>query len=158
MINPRKQFQFKVTFVNFANIAPFHVQKLTQPDMDVEQVEHGEGNTVIKTAGMVKTGNLKIERIIEANDPSNAKEIFTWLKNCQNARTQTGSIPDVYKGPIEVKELNNAGQVVNVWYYTGCWPTKINGKDWSRTSSDNSLESVEFSVDYVDDEESVSAL
>jgi len=158
--NPRKSFNFLIEVVNMAFMPVFGAQEVTLPDMEVEPVEHGFGNTVLKTAGLVKPGTLKINRIISL-DPggaaANESEGFhIWQQMAQNAYSQSGSDPDDYKFVVIVKEISNQGfgpvkepVVVSTFTMLGCWPRRINGREYKRADSANLVESVELEVDYM---------
>lgn len=141
--NPHKQFQFSIFLFG---MNPFLAQKVTVPERAVDQVEHGEGNHVIKTGGMVKLGNLMMEKI--QNGSFADKLIWTWISLVQNEVTGGGVIPEIYKKAIQIQFLGNDGvTVLSTRSFVGAWPCKINGIELSRVSSDNTIESIEFSVD-----------
>jgi phage tail-like protein len=141
--NPHKKFQFSIFLFG---MNPFLCQKVTLADRDIEQVEHGEGNHLIKTAGQVKIGNLTIEKISNASLPE--KIIWAWITLVQNEFTGGGALPEIYKKAIQVQKLStNMRTPIGTWNYTGVWPKKINGIELDRVSSDNTIESIEFSVD-----------
>ena len=152
ILNPRKKFKFEVIIPNAYEIEIFGAQEVTLPDQEVEQVEHGVGVTAVKTGGLVKKGNLTINRIMSAGagTPS-GKKFVEWGLEVQNANTQVGGDPDQYGKTIIINELSNDNIIIDTHTYTGCWPTRINGRELSRVQSENTVESVEFSVDYVDE-------
>jgi len=141
--NPHKKFQFSI-FIFGMN--PFLAQKVTMPERSVDQVEHGEGNHLIKTGGLLKLGNLMVDKIRNASFPD--KLIWAWLATVQNEVTGGGAIPEVYKKAVQVQILSTDGvSVVETRTFVGVWPCKINGIELDRLSSDNTIESIEFSVD-----------
>lgn len=141
--NPHKKFQFSI-FVFGMN--PFLAQKVTLPERSVEQVEHGEGNHVIKTGGMVKLGNITIDKI--QNSSFADKLFWGWISLVQNEVTGGGVIPEIYKKAIQVQFLGNDGvTVLSTRSFIGAWPCKINGIELDRLSSDNTIESIEISID-----------
>lgn len=141
--NPHKKFQFSIFIVG---MNPFLAQKVTLADREIEKVEHGEGNHLVKTAGMVKIGDLKIEKMMSASAPD--RLFWAWVALIQNEVTGGGTIPEVYKKAAQVQLLGNDGvSVIRTWNYVGLWPFKINGIELDRVSSDNTVESIEFSVD-----------
>ena len=141
--NPHKQFQFSI-FLYGMN--PFLAQKVTTPDREIDRSEHGEGNHKIKTAGMVNIGDLVVEKISSASLADNL--LWGWISIIQNEYSGGGVIPDVYKKAVQVQRLATDGvTVLNTWNYTGVWPFKINGVELDRASSDNTIQTIEFSVD-----------
>lgn len=141
--NPHKKFQFSV-FI--AGMNPFLAQKVTTADREVDIVEHGEGNHLIKTAGMVKLGTVKIEKMLSGSFPD--RLIWAWIAIVQNEVTGGGAIPEIYKKAIQIQRLaTNGVDPIGIWNYVGAFPFKINGVELDRLSSDNTIESIEFSVD-----------
>lgn len=148
LANPRKQFQFSIYIVTPFGVAvnPFLVQKLTLPDQENDSVEHGDANYLVKTAGLMKVGKLIAEKISTASAPDNS--MWDWLQSIQDAHLGGGTIPDQYKKIIEVTQFATDGITpINQWRYEGAWPQKIHGVELSRTSSDNTIERIEFDVD-----------
>ena len=144
--NPRKQFNFSIAV---PGLNPFLAQKVNTPDSDIEQVSHGDTNHDIKTGGRIKIGNLMIEKISPATQGDTW--FWDWMKAVQNTRLGGGALPSLYKRTLEVVEFSTDGvTVLNRHTYEGCWPTKLNGVELSRLGSDNTLQSVEFSVDTQD--------
>lgn len=141
--NPHKKFQFSVFIFG---INPFLFQKLTIADIEIEQVEHGEGNHKVKTAGMKILGNVRLEKLFSINKAE--KALWTWFNSIQNEFTGGGALPDVYKREIQIQMVgNNGSSVVQSWSYSGAWPCKVNGVELDRLSSDNTIQSIELSVD-----------
>lgn len=141
--NPRKNFQFQV-YINGINT--FACQEVKLPEIEIEPVEHGETNYTIKTGGKVKYGTLNLKKIVEMSGLD--QKIWTWVKLIQNTAVGGGLLPSLYKEVIRIDQLHANGiTVVQTWVYEGCWPTKINGIDFSRTKSENTIEDIDFSVD-----------
>lgn len=141
--NPRKVFNFGI-FIPGLN--PFLAQKVTTPDVEIEEVAHGDTNYDVKTGGRLKVGSLMVEKISSATESDNW--IFNWINTIQNARLGGGALPSIYKRTIVVEEYAPDGvTVLNTHTYEGCWPKKRNGVELSRTQSDNTLTSIEFAVD-----------
>jgi len=150
--NPRKKFNFRITILTNPVLPVFAAQQVTTPDIEVEAVEHGFANTVLKTAGLVKVGTLKIDRIISML-PADGQAFIRWQQNAQNAITQTGGDPEDYKQIVKIEEYAQYNQgnveVIDTYYAIGCWPQKINGREYDRTASENVVESIELAVDYL---------
>jgi hypothetical protein len=144
--NPRKQFNFQV-FIPGLN--PFLAQKVTKPDFSIDQVEHGDVNYKVKTGGLPNVGNLVIDKISSATSPDSW--VFQWMKTVQNMLLGGGALPSLYKRTLVVEEYSTDGvTLLNRETYRGCWPCKRNGVELNRMGSENTLESIEFSVDIPD--------
>lgn len=146
--NPRKQFNFSIQIAP-APINPFLAQEVEIPDINVEPVSHGDTNHDIKTAGRVTYGNITINKIMTTSGSDNY--MFDWLYSCQDPIIGGGNIPSFYKRVVTITELAEDGvSILNTWVCTGCFPVTINGMTLSRTSSDNTIESIELSVDKIE--------
>ena len=60
--NPRKKFLWQIIFVKHP-INPFLFQKVTVPEISIEQVAHGDVNYDVKTGGRVSVGNLTASKL-----------------------------------------------------------------------------------------------
>lgn len=143
--NPRKQYRFSIQ-ITPDPINPFLFQKVTAPDIEIEEVSHGDTNFDIKTGGRIKVGKLVCEKLMPSRQADNY--ISSWMDGVANATIGGGVPPEVYKKTIIVTELAEDGfTVVNTNTYFGVWPSKKNGQTFDRMSSDNTIEAIEFSVD-----------
>lgn len=141
--NPRKQFQFRIII---PGMNPFLAQDVKLPDVEFDATEHGDTGYMVKTAGMKKVGMLSVTKICPADSLDTNMRI--WGKQIMDTRLGGGAPPSLYKKPILVEELGNDGiSVIERHTYSGCWPQKLNGKELSRKSSENTVESIEFCVD-----------
>lgn len=141
--NPHKKFQFSIFLFG---MNPFLCQKVTLADRELDVIEHGEGNHKVKTAGMLNLGVLTVEKISNGSLPE--KIIWAWINSIQNEFLGGGVIPEVYKKAIQVQKLaTNMKSPIGTWNYIGAWPSKINGIELDRLSSDNTIETIEFQVD-----------
>lgn len=146
--NPRKKFLWSVNFRNHP-INPYLCQKCTLPDISIDQVSHGDVNRDVKTAGRVSVGNLIIEKLLTTSGSDTW--IWDWLFSCQDHIIGGGLVPSDYWETIEVSELAEDGKtVLNIHIYTEVWPTKIDGLDFDRMASENTIEKIEFSVGTAD--------
>lgn len=146
--NPRKKFLFRLTFVKHPMNA-YLCQKVTLPDVEIEQVAHGDINRDVKTAGRVTVGNMTVEKLMTTSGPDNW--LHDWLYACQDHINGGGLTPSQYWENMTVEELAEDGvTVINTWILEEVWPCKVSGLDLDRTSSDNTIESIEFAVGTID--------
>lgn len=142
--NPRKKFLWSVNFVKHP-INPYLCQKCTLPDVSIDQVSHGDVNRDVKTAGRVSVGNLTIEKLLTTSGSDTW--VWDWLFSCQDHIIGGGLVPSDYWETISVSELAEDGKtVLNTHIFTEVWPTKIDGLDFDRMASENTIEKIEFSV------------
>lgn len=146
--NPRKKFNYSIQIAP-APINPFLCQTADLPDVDIEQTSHGDTNHDVKTGGRVTVGNLSLDKIMTTGGADNY--MYDWAMSVQDMVLGGGLVPSQYKRIVTVSELAEDGtSILNTWVCTGCWPTKVNGLSLDRMSSDNTIESVELSVDRMD--------
>lgn len=146
--NPRKKFLFRIRFPKH----PFNdylAQKVTLPDMEIDQVAHGDINRDVKTAGRVTVGNLKVEKLMSTSGPDNW--IQDWFYSCQDVINGGGLTPEQYWETAIIEELAEDGRtVLNTHILDEVWPCKMAGLELDRTASENTIEEIEFSVGTMD--------
>jgi len=145
--NPRKKFNWGIQLVPFP-INSFMFQKVSLPDLQIEAVAHGDTNHDVYTAGRVSYGKIKADKLLPSDEGDST--IWAWAATCQSGALGGGSVPSIYKRTITISEFAEDGStILNQWVATGVWPSSINGQELDRMSSDNSIESIEFSCDLV---------
>lgn len=141
--NARKGFNFRIE-INGLN--QFEVQKITLPEIEIDKVEHGDTNRLIKTAGMIKLGDLKLEKLVRL--PGSDLWAWQWLTSAQDMTFGTGNLANVYKRSIVIREMSPTGLgILNSWIIDGAWVSKISQSDFTRTESDNIIQTLEISCD-----------
>lgn len=60
--NPRKKFLWSISFPKHP-INTYLFQTCQLPDIEIDQVAHGDVNRDVKTAGRVTVGNLVVEKL-----------------------------------------------------------------------------------------------
>jgi hypothetical protein len=153
IINPRKKFRLSVTVTNVSSMFPeyqFHVQEITLPEISVETEEHGAGTYNLKTGGQLTIGNLTLNRLLDASSGALSEFFQAWRAEVTAFDGFMGDA-SIYKKTITITEygVGKPGEdnTVNQHVFEGCFPVRITGMDFNRTSSENLIESVEFSVD-----------
>ena len=146
--NPRKKYNFSVAIAPLP-INPFLFQKVTIPEKTIEQIVHGDVNYDVKTGGRSTFGNIMLEKLMLTDGADNY--FWDWASAVCDNVIGGGLVPSQYKRVLIITELAEDGtSILNTWVCTGCWPTKINGQELDRVSSENSMESIELSVDIVE--------
>ena len=149
-ISPRKSFNFSISFPGYP-YEPFLVQKANMPDTEVEVAEHSEGNHDVKTGGRIKIGNITLENIMRTTPGFESMFFWDWKNLVADPILNGGVEPAGYYRTMIVKELGTDGKsVINQWICYETFPVKLNGLPLDRKSSDNTIESVELSVNIVD--------
>lgn len=141
--NPRKEHQFSISI---PGLNEFLCQEVTVPEDGFEVTEHGGTGTNVKTAGKRTIGSLRIDKILEQD----GNDIFwtEWADQMFDQVTGGGLPPSLYKRVLTIRQFANDNiTVVGMWKATGSFPQKMNGVKFGRTSSSNTVESIEFSVD-----------
>jgi hypothetical protein len=146
--NPRKNFMWSIQFVNIP-INPYLFQKVGIPEKGIEQVLHGDVNRDVKTGGRVTIGNMTAEKLLTTSGSDTW--LWDWISSVADTTLGGGLTPDQYWKTVIVSELAEDGSsVLNQWILTEVWPTKLNEQSLDRMSSENSIESIEFSVGSID--------
>ena len=102
-------------------------------------------NRDVKTAGRVKIGDLIVEKLLTTSGSDTWAH--DWLMACQDHLAGGGLVPSEYWETMTVNELAEDGKsVLNSWLLDEVWPKKIDGIEFDRTASENSIEHIEFSV------------
>ncbi len=141
--NPRKSFQFGI-FIPGLN--PFLAQTVKLPDLELDVVEHGDTNFDVKTAGKQKLGMLSITKISPQADID--RFVWLWIRRIQDTRLGGGLPPSAYKYTAIVEQYGADGiSVIHRWEFFGVWPQKVNGIEFSRQASENTIENIDFCVD-----------
>ncbi|MEG1415176.1 MAG: phage tail protein [Clostridium sp.] len=146
--NPRKKFLWQVTFVKHP-INSYLFQSIDLPEKTVEIVEHGDINRTVKTGGRITTGNMTANKL-ETTSGSDTW-LWDWMSSVQDATLGGGLTPSEYWETVKVDELAEDGtSVINSWILEEVWPTRLNGQNLDRMSSDNTIEQIEFAVGTID--------
>ena len=142
--NPRKKFLWQITFVKHP-LNPYLFQEVSLPELEIEQVSHGDINRDVKTGGRITVGNLVCHKL-ESTSGSDTW-LWDWLMSVQDLILGGGLTPSEYWETVRVDELAEDGvSILNSWICEEVWPSKVNSQDLDRMSSDNTLEEIEFSV------------
>lgn len=140
--NPRKVFAFSI---QFAGLNEFLAQEVVVPDMEIEPVEHGEFNRLVKTGGLYKVGMLTIDKISPADQLDNW--VWSWFRQVQDGLAGRGGLPsNYYRAGSVVQFAPDQITPVAQWDFLEAWPTKINGLEFSRVKSENTVERIELSI------------
>ena len=141
--NPRKEFNFQISIVG---LNPFLAQTVKLPDIEFDNVEHGDVNYDVKTAGRKKVGMMRVEKIFDAEGLDTF--IRNWMNQIQNQDTGGGQLPSQYKRSALVQQFAPDGvTVVEFWELEGVWPQKADGLNFNRRGSENTQQVIEFCVD-----------
>ena len=110
---------------------------------------HGDVNRDVKTAGRVTVGNLVVGKLLTT--AGSDTWLHDWLYSCQDMIAGGGLVPSQYWENVIVNELAEDGvSVLNTHFFEEVWPCKITGLDLDRMASENTIESIEFSVGTAD--------
>lgn len=146
--NPRKSFLWQVVFPKHP-INPYLFQEVTLPEINIEQVSHGDINRDVKTGGRISYGNLICKKLLTT--ASSETWLFDWMMSVQDSTLGGGLTPKLYWETAIVNELAEDGvSILDTWTLFEVWPCKLNGIALNRMSSDNTIEDVEFSVGYME--------
>lgn len=142
--NPRKKFLWSINFPKHP-LNPYLCQNVTLPDIDIEEVTHGDINRDVKTAGRVTIGDMTIEKLVTTSGSDTW--VIDWVNACQDHVNGGGLVPSQYWETVIVNELAEDGiSILNSWLLQEVWPKKVTGINLDRTASENTIENMVFSV------------
>jgi phage tail-like protein len=141
MYNPTKQFQYAVEVDGLEQLL---AQELSLPDYTVDEVEHGEGNTIYRTPGMARFGDLTLSKLMKGANPDSF--VDNLIRQVQDWQTGGGQSPQIYLKTMIVRVKDNAGQTIKSYEFTDCWVKQKTGITLSRTTSDNIMEEMVWVV------------
>lgn len=142
--NPRKKFLWQIIFTEHP-VNSYLFQNVTLPEITIEEVAHGDINRDVKTGGRVTIGTMTAQKL-ETTSGSDTW-LWDWMMSVQDHQLGGGLTPPEYWCTAVVNELAEDGvSVLNSWILSEVWPTRLNGQELDRMSSDNSIEEIEFSV------------
>lgn len=141
--NPKKAFNFGIIA---AGLNPYLAQDVNIPDYEIDSVEHGDTNYNVKTAGKMNFGNVTITKLRAMGVADNW--VWQWIQTIQNVYTGVGLLASQYKRDIDIVQYGYDNiTVTDRWEIEGAWPVRVNNMNLSRVNSENSMETVELSVD-----------
>jgi len=144
--DPAKVFNF---VLEISGIDSWAVQTFTPPETTIEATAHGGANSDVKTAGRVTIGTASFAQLKPL--PAMSNETWNWFKSAQDTKKGGGQLSSVYKKMVVVKEMYPDGKrTARRWILEGCWISGISQNEFTRTGSDNVLETVTLTVDDVD--------
>lgn len=148
--NPRKGFNFSVSFPGYP-IEPFLFQKVDLPDSEIEVVTHGDTNFDAKTGGRRTFGSATLEKLLTTKRGEESNFFWDWHDSISNPHIGGGLPPIGYWRVMIVEEYAEDGRSpINKWVCENVWPSKITGQSHDRTTSDNTIETIELQVEKVD--------
>lgn len=144
-VNPRKKFPWKV---EFEGLEPVLVQKVKIPTLSVETAEHGYSNILVKTGGMIKIADIELNKLMFQD--KNENWAYNWMKEVSDPETGTVGTPSDYKrnGYIIFFDTD-LETVLEKWQVFGCWVKEIEKDELDKGSSENLMEKVILSCDYL---------
>ena len=74
--NPRKKFLWQITFVKHP-LNPYLFQEVSIPELEIEQVSHGDINRDVKTGGRITVGNLVCRKL----ESTSGSDTWLWIKS-----------------------------------------------------------------------------
>lgn len=142
--NPRKVFLWEIIFTKHP-LNPYKFQSVELPQIQIEEVKHGDINRDVNTGGRVSIGHMTARKL-ETTDGSDTW-LMAWLHSVQDHILGGGLTPPEYWETVQVNELAEDGvTILNKWLLDEVFPLTVNGQRLDRMSSDNTIEEIEFSV------------
>lgn len=144
-VNPRKKFAWTLEFEGFE---PALAQRVQIPGLTIEVAEHGAANILIKTGGMVKVADMEVNKLMHAN--KNDRWAYDWMKQVSDHEQGSMGVPTQYKrNGYVIFWQPNLSSVLEKYQIIGAFPKELEPEELERTSSDNIMERIVFSVDRI---------
>lgn len=144
-VNPRKKYPW---IVEFEGLEPALVQRVKLPVISVDSVEHGSSNILVKTGSMVKFADIELNKLMFMD--KNENWAYDWLRQVSDPETGTMGVPSDYKRNGYIIFQNpDLDTILEKWQVVGCWPKEIEKDELDKTSSEDMIERVVLSCDYV---------
>lgn len=144
--NTRKKFPWTL---EFEGLEAALAQKVKLPTLTVDAAEHGSGNVLIKTGGMIKIGDIEISKLMFSN--KNESWAYNWMRQVSDPELGVIGVPSEYKKNGYIIFYGPDMQtVLEKWQVFGCWPKEIEKDELDKTAvADNLMEKVVLSCDWV---------
>ena len=123
----------------------FSMQKVTLPEIEIEETLHSAGSYEEKTPGRLKVSDLVCEKFMAYGDPTE-NWAWEWLLQVQNYELGNLVPANTAKNARLIAYQDDALTIAKIYELGKIWPKKIATGDFDKTSSDNVMETVTFSV------------
>ena len=138
---PPVNFRFEVD-LGIPGASPVIFKEVSGMDKETEIVEYRHNNnskifTSIEMPGVVKLGNVTMKYALLKKDAS----ITNWISQI--------SMNSVTKVTMTIKLLNEQGKSTMQWTLKEAWPTKISFGDQKSDSTENLVDILEISYQYL---------
>lgn len=136
-------YRFEIT-MDGADGALAYASEVSGIDAEFDQGEYRSGNdsiyTTRKYAGLAKYGNITVKQCMIKDDDK-----FYQLIGGALAGDASSTHKDLsYKKNMTINMLGADGTTVATWTVSNAWAVKYTGPDLNSTSSDISVETIEF--------------
>ncbi len=136
--DPYKGFRFRLE-IQSLQIAGF--SEATLPDMSIESTTYREGTDSFtrKLSGHMTVGTLSLKRGL-----TDSMDLYNWFSSVSQLGADVGG-----RKNISVILVDESGADKVRWNMTNTWPTKYSTTDFSASSSEAMIETLELEVETV---------
>lgn len=143
---PRGTWQFAV---DIDGVNQFNIQKVVFPSLAHNVREHHELGRKVKNPGQIEVGDMTWEMIVPADTIDN--RAYEWFRLVRNIRTGGGSLPQLFKRNVVIRELAFDEQTTLTSHICEqIWLKEVTRSDGDRASSDNLIRTMVWSVEIYD--------
>ena len=137
-----KKFSFVVQIDNFTS---FGFSKCSALEMEVAEIKHFEGGTLIpnKSAGRVDFKDITLER-----GATRDLDMFLWMQQVANAPANIGVKEVLYKRHLDIVQLDRDGSPLKCWSLFNAWPKSFTAGEWDNGADENVIEKMVLCYDY----------
>ena len=130
--DPLRGFKFRVQ-IDGINKAGFREVSGLDAATDTVDYREGDGDSILKLAGLKKFSNITLKRGITAD-----QDLWKWRQNVMD-----GKIKDARKDG-QIVLLDDEGKEAAEWTFTAGWPIKWTGPTFNATANEVSIDTIEI--------------
>lgn len=132
IIYPFKKYNYKVT-IDGTEAAGF--SEVSAPGITIDPIEYRGDNLAGKTPGK-RPGILKYSNVTLKRGTTDSLIFMNWMTGLKNGT--------VNRKTVVITLVDDAGKDFASWQLEKAWPTKYTAPDFSATSSEAAIESLEL--------------
>ncbi len=130
---PLPKFRFSIDIGSQTNLA---FQEVSGLDSETQIIEYRAGNSptfsTVKMPGIAKFGNITLKKGIFAKD----NNFWTWYSQIK--------MNTIARVTVNIKLLDEGGNVAMMWTLANAWPTKVQGTDMKSDGNEVAIETIEI--------------
>jgi hypothetical protein len=132
LYEPKRKFRW---LLSWQGLDAFVLKTCQRPQITFEESVIDYINTKRYVAGKGAWNPIQVT-MNDPVSPSAARKVFDWVRLVYEPKSGRMGYATIYKKTVQLKLLDPAGSVVEIWTLTGTWPQDVNFGDLDMASSD----------------------